>query len=88
MHNNDRHPVSVGCRSLMYKRREWCSQTLREGEALFNAIALYKTSESFWTWGIEAAVLAAKGAEAAFLDEEVEVLGGKVGGALAQLLHL
>ena len=38
--------------------------------------------------GIEAAVLAAEGAEVAFVDQLVEVLEGKVLGTFAQLLHL
>ena len=48
----------------------------------------FHDSESFGAWRIEAAVLTTKCAEAALLDEEVEELGGEVGGALAQLLHL
>ena len=46
------------------------------------------SSESFWCRGIEAAVLAAQCTEATLFDKEVEVLGGKVGRALAELLHL
>lgn len=80
--------VLVGCNGLCS-----CIQARTTGDVprlslQFGHNVCRYSSETFRCRCIEAAVLATEGTEAALLDEQVEVLRGKVGGALADGLHL
>ena len=80
--------VLVGCNGLyscIQTRTTWDAPRL---SLPFGSNVCRYSSETFRCRCIEATVLAAEGTEAALLDEQVEVLRGKVGGALADGLHL
>ena len=80
--------VLVGCNGLYSCIQARTTRGVPRLSLLFGHNVCSDSSETFRCRCIEAAVLAAEGAEATLLDEQVEVLRGEVGGALADGLHL
>jgi len=80
--------VLVGCNGLYSCIQARTTRDVPRLSLPFGHNVCRYSSETFRCRCIEAAVLAAEGTEAALLDEQVEVLRGKVGGALADGLHL
>ncbi len=80
--------VLVGCNRLYSCIQTRTTRDVPRLSLQFGHNVCRYSSETFRCRCIEATVLAAEGTEATLLDEQVEVLCGKVGGALAQLLHL